>query len=222
MRRIATFVLLVIGAALIVAPIAWSMFGRTSDGARLVDDLRPIMQPAEVVQTAQNFQLFETLAADLGPVVTPENAKKFRAYEQALGAMQLETPKLVPGLSRALGTTPAQTQALLTAQYPAILSGLQALPKMQRDLGGVVAVLEKDAQPFSTQGRPALTQLGTLVAAVQRNPDNYASVDALPRLSLFPWFLLVPGIVIVLLSGFLLATERRAAGSASGAVLAAP
>ena len=222
MRRIATFVLLVIGIALIVAPLAWSMFGRTSDGARLVDDLRPIMQPSQVEQTTRNFQLFEGLAADLGPVVTPENAKTFRGYEQALAAMQAETPKLVPGLARALGTTPAQTQALLATQYPAILGGLQALPKLQRDLGGVVAVLEKDAQPFSTQGRPALTQLGTLVAAVQRNPHNYASVDALPRLSLFPWFLLVPGILIVLLSGFLLATEGRAAVISSSAVPAAP
>jgi len=57
---------------------------------------------------------------------------------------------------------------------------------------------------------------------VQRNPHNYASVDALPRLSLFPWFLLVPGILIVLLSGFLLATERRAAVISPSAVPTAP
>lgn len=223
MRKAALLALLAIGSALIAAPIAWSMFGRTSDGTKLVNDLRPIMQPANVAQTTQNFQLFAQLAADLGPVVTPQNARTFRGYAQVLAAMQTEAPELVPGLARALGATPAQTEALLAARYPAILRGLQALPQMQHDLSGVDTVLQKDAQPFSTRGRSALNQLGTLVAAVQRNPGNYASVAALPRLSLFPWFLLLPGIAIVLLSGFLLVTERRtAAAAAAAAAPAAP
>jgi hypothetical protein len=48
-----------------------------------------------------------------------------------------------------------------------------------------------------------------LVTTMQGNVSNYAAIDAMPRMSLFPWFFVVPGILIVLLAGGLLFAEWR-------------
>jgi hypothetical protein len=53
MRRFTLSVILVIGVGLIIAPFAFSMFSRASDGEQMVNDFRPIMQPANVQTTAE-------------------------------------------------------------------------------------------------------------------------------------------------------------------------
>lgn len=55
MRRLIVIVLLLIGVGLIVAPLSMSMFSRSSDGQKMVNDFRPIMQPANVETTAMYY-----------------------------------------------------------------------------------------------------------------------------------------------------------------------
>jgi hypothetical protein len=47
--------LLLIGVGLIVAPRSMSMFSRSSDGQKMVNGFRPIMQPASVKTTAMYY-----------------------------------------------------------------------------------------------------------------------------------------------------------------------
>ncbi len=51
MRRFTLSILVVVGVGLIVAPFALSMFSRSHKGAAMVNDFRPIMQPANVTTT---------------------------------------------------------------------------------------------------------------------------------------------------------------------------
>ena len=48
MKRLFLWLLLVIGVALIIVPIASGMFDKTSKGETMVNTFRPIMQPASV------------------------------------------------------------------------------------------------------------------------------------------------------------------------------
>ena len=71
MRRAATTVLLLIGVGLIVVPVSMSMFGRSSDGARMVTTFRPIMQPANVQTTADYYN---NVFTKLRPIALMMNA----------------------------------------------------------------------------------------------------------------------------------------------------
>lgn len=216
MRRLALVLLLATGAALIAAPLVLSMPGRSNDGADMVDDFRPIMQPVSVEKTVEYYGLFQGLGTDFGSFMNEEKVATFQGYMKGLGAMQEELPQMLSALGKQLGMTPAQMQRFLGEQFPAVAQGLAAMPQMGRDFSDVVGVMAKDAEPFAGV-EPALTHYGDLVDRMERNVGNYSSVDELPAMSAFSWFFFVPGALIVLLSGWLLATSARPA--VSGAVV---
>ena len=41
------------------------------------------------------------------------------------------------------------------------------------------------------------------------NVDNYAAVDSMPPMSLFPWFFIVPGFLVILSDLYLLIGDYR-------------
>jgi hypothetical protein len=52
-----------------------------------------------------------------------------------------------------------------------------------------------------------LTDFNPMVATMSDNVDNYQAVDALPSFDLFPWFFVIPGVLVAGLAG--LALRRR-------------
>jgi hypothetical protein len=54
---------------------------------------------------------------------------------------------------------------------------------------------------------------------MERNLDSYAGVDALPPFSLFPWFFVVPGLLIAGAAGWTIARRRRGRDSRGAIVL---
>jgi hypothetical protein len=181
LRRIILTALLVVGAALIAAPISMSMFSRTSAGEQTVNTFRPIMQPASVDKTAYYYNDVFT---------------KLRPFANMMPGVASDAQKLVPALAQALHMTPAQVQQLLKTQFPSMAALLQSLPQ-------AVAVFN--------QVPAGLDHYKPLVTTMQANVSNYAAIDAMPRMSLFPWFFVVPGILIILLAGFGLLAEWRPA-----------
>jgi hypothetical protein len=162
-----------------VAPVSMSMFDRTSKGEQTVNTFRPIMQPASVKTTADYYYNVFT---------------KLRPFALMMPAVQQDAQKLVPALAQALHTTPAQVQQMLATQFPSMAKLLQALPQ---------AVQVFDRVPAG------LDHYLPLVTTMQENVDNYAAIDAMPRMSLFPWFFVVPGIVLVLATMYLLVGDVR-------------
>ncbi len=179
LRNIILSVLMVIGVALIAAPLSMSMFSRSSNGEQMVNGFRPLMQPAHVQTTADYY----------------DNVfSKLRPFALAMPGVQADAQKLIPALATALHMTPAQVQKMLATQFPSLAKLLQALPQ---------------AVPVFKRVPPGLDWYRSLVRTMQANTVNYASVDAMPRMSLFPWFFVIPGILVLLLAGYGLLAEWK-------------
>ena len=180
MSRKVLWPVLVIGVALIVLPFAISLPSKASHGQTMMDQFRPIMQPASVRKTVNYYNQTFT---PLRPV--------------AIGGVQAasEVPKLGAALGTALHMTPAQVQQFLGKDFPALAGMLTALPKLT---------------PVFTNVPPGLDHYLPLVRTMQANVGNYASIDSLPNFRLFTWFFVIPGVLLVLLAGIPLVAERRA------------
>ena len=180
MKRVMLWTLLVIGVGLIVAPVAMGMFDKTSKGEAMVNGFRPIMQPASVQQTTYYY---DKVFTPLGP------------FSKVMPGVASDAQKLVPTLAQALHMTPAQVQQMLQTRFPSMAAMLQSLPQ---------------AEQIFTQIPPGLAHYKPLVTTMNANVDNYAAVDSLlPNMSLFSWFFIVAGILIVLANLYLLVGDYR-------------
>ena len=179
MKRVMLWSLLVVGLGLIVAPVAMGMFDKTSKGEAMVNSFRPIMQPASVQKTTYYY---DKVFTPLGP------------FSKLMPGVASDAQKLVPALAQALHMTPAQVQRMLKTQYPSLAAMLQSLPQ---------------AQQIFDQVPPGLAHYQPLVRTMNANVDNYAAVDSLPAMGLFPWFFILPGILIVLADLYLLVGDYR-------------
>ncbi len=208
MRRLVLSLFLVIGIGLIVAPLSMSMFSRTSDGEQTVNTFRPIMQPASVQKTADYYNNVFTKLRPIALAMTPQTIAKFNGYMKGFQGMQADAQKLVPALAQAMHMTPAQVQKMFATQFPAMAQMLTNLPQMQKDFGGLMGMMAANVDTFK-QVPPGLDHYKPLVDTMQANVGNYASIDAMPRMSLFPLFFLLPGIALVLMAAYLLVGDLR-------------
>ncbi len=179
MNRKVLWPILAIGVALIVMPFAISLPGKASAGQTMMDNFQPIMQPANVNTTVDYYN---RTFVPLRPV--------------AIGGVQAaaEVPQMIPALAKALHMTPAQVQQFLGTGFPAMAQLMANLPKLV---------------PVFTKVPPGLDHYLPLVRTMQNNVGNYAKIDSLPNFRLFTWFFVIPGVLLVLLAGWPLVTERR-------------
>lgn len=201
MNRKLLWAVLVIGFALVVAPFALSLPGKSAAGQRMLDNFQPIMQPDQVQVTATYYDNVFVPLGKITPMMSAQNLAKFQAYMKGFGGMQADAAKLVPMLAQALHMTPAQVQQLMAAQLPAMSAMLQSLPAMQRDFTGLLGTMQQNVGIFSRV--PAgLAHYKPLVRTMQGNVDNYEQVNSLPDFRLFTVFFAVPGVLLVLLAGY--------------------
>jgi hypothetical protein len=201
MNRKLLWAVLVIGLALVIAPFALSLPSKASAGERMLNGFQPIMQPSHVLQTARYYNDVFVPLGRVTPMMSAQNVQRFQSYLKGFGGMQADAAKLVPMLSQALHMTPAQVQALMGRQLPAMAAMLQSLPQMQRDFGGLLGVMQQNVGIFS-QVPAGLAYYKPLVTTMQANVDNYKQVNSLPSFRLFTWFFVVPGALLLLLSGW--------------------
>ena len=197
MRRLTLSTLLVIGVGLIVAPLALSMFPRANDGETMVNQFRPIMQPAAVQTTVDYYNDVFTKLRPIALAMNQQTVATFNGYLQGIKGMEQDLAKMPPALVRQLA-----------AQYPAMAAMLKGLPQLDRDFGALLGLMSANVGTFERV--PAgLDHYKPLVDTMQANVGNYQSVDALPRMGLFPWFFVVPGLLIVLAAAYLLVGDIR-------------
>ena len=201
MNRKLLWSVLVIGAALVIAPFALGLPGKSAAGQRMLNNFQPIMQPDQVQTTANYYDhVFIPLGA-VTPMMSAQNLAKFQAYMKGFAGVQVDATKLVPLLANALQMSPAQVQKLMATQLPAMAAMLQNLPAMQRDFGGLLGTMQQNVDVFSRV--PAgLAHYKPLVRTMQGNVDNYRQVNSLPDFRLFTFFFAVPGALLVLLAGY--------------------
>ncbi len=207
MARRAMWAVVVVGVLLIVAPFALGIPAKASAGQRMMDDFRPLMQPANVEQTASYYNDVFVPLGEIVPAMSQENTDKFVGYVQAFTALGVDAEKLVPALAQAMNMTTAQVGAFMAAQFPAMSELLQNLPAMQADFDSLVTLMAANVGIFE-QVPAGLTHYKPLVSTMQANVADYDKADQLPPMGLFTWFFVVPGLVLVALGAFGLRSDR--------------
>jgi hypothetical protein len=149
------FALVVLGAGVALAPVAFQMFDRAPKGGDMVEDFRPLMVEAKVRQI-QGY--FVVLGGGEGTVRS----------------------QVVPALAAASG----ETNEEVLAHYPALAEWGETWPATS-------------------------AQMAPMIGAMADNLGTYAAVKALPPFPLFPWFFVVPGVLVVVFAG-LAWRDRRA------------
>lgn len=201
MNRKLPWGVLVIGLALLVAPFALGMPGKSAAGQRMLNGFQPIMQPGQVQVTANYYDHVFVPLGKVTPMMSAANLAKFQTYMRGFSGMQTDAAKLVPMLAQALHMTPTQVQSLMAAQLPSMAAMLQSLPAMQRDFGGLLGTMQQNVGIFR-QVPAGLAHYRPLVRTMQANVDNYKQVNSLPDFRLFTWFFVVPGALLILLAGY--------------------
>jgi hypothetical protein len=201
MNRKLLWAVLVIGLALVIAPLALGLPGKAAAGERMMNGFQPIMQPDHVATTARYYNDVFVPLGTVTPMMSAQNLAKFQADLKGFGGMQTDAAKLVPLLAQAMHMTPAQVQAVMATQLPSMAAMLQNLPAMQRDFGGLLGTMQQNVGIFS-QVPAGLAHYQPLVTTMQANVDNYKQVNSLPDFRLFTVFFLVPGVLLILLAGY--------------------
>ena len=62
---------------------------------------------------------------------------------------------------------------------------------------------------FSDHWPEINAQMAPVVGVMSDNVDNFAAVDAMPAFPLFPWFFVVPGVLLIVLAGFSLRSRQQ-------------
>jgi hypothetical protein len=214
MNRKLLWVVFAIGLALVIAPFALLLPTRASAGEDMLTGFQPIMQPDQVATTAHYYDDVFVPLGQATPMMNARNLAKFQAYMDGFGEMQSDSAKLVPLLARALNMTPAQVQAMMAENLPAMAAMLQNLPQMQRDFNGLISTMQANEEIFS-QVPAGLAHYEPLVTTMQANVDNYADVNSLPSFRLFTWFFVIPGVLLIVIAGYTLWTGRSEATHAA-------
>src|SRR6266540_2591684 len=131
MNRKLLWAVLVIGLALVIAPLAMSLPSKTSAGERMLSGFQPIMNPVQVHKTAYYYDEVFVPLGRVTPMMSAQNLAKFQGYLKGFGGMQTDAAKLVPMLAQSLQMTPAQVRALMDEQLPAVEQTPRHLPQQQ-------------------------------------------------------------------------------------------
>jgi hypothetical protein len=91
-RKALWWAVLVIGVALIVAPLAMGMPGKAAAGQRMLNGFQPIMAPAHVQTTADYYYKVFVPLGQITPLFSNANADKFGGYLQGMQASGLKIP----------------------------------------------------------------------------------------------------------------------------------
>lgn len=170
---------LILGIVMIVMPFAISMPSKAGAGQTMLDNFRPIMQPASVQKTADYYN---------------NTFVQLRPIAQAGPQLASESPKLVGMLAQQLKMSPAQVQGLLKTNFPAMAGLLGGLPQLE---------------PVFANVPPGLDHYKPLVDVMQAEMTDYEKVDSLPSFRLFTWFFVIPGVLLVIFAGLPLTMGLR-------------
>jgi len=130
-----------------------------------------------VVAAPAIFQMFSRapkgadMIDDFRSLMTTEKLRSIQGYFVAIGAGE---GSLRTGVLPGLAAQDAVSAASLENEFP-------------------------DAQAFIRDWPTMFQEFAPMIGTMQGNVDNYAAVDALPPFGLFPWFFVVPGVLVAAL-----------------------
>ena len=199
MIRKMMWAVLAVGVVLIIAPFAMGLPDKADGGQQMIDAFEPIMEEQNVQTTADYYyDVFVPLGAVV-PAMSQENIDTFNGYLAGFAAVGVDAENMVPALSQAMGMPEADVQAFMAAQFAGFTNMMQALPQMEGDFSGLLELMEANVAVFE-QVPAGLEHYEPLVTTMQEQRVNYDKVSSLPDFSLFTWFFVVPGALLVVLA----------------------
>ena len=155
------------------------------------------------------FQMFTrapsgaSMIDDFRPYMTVEQIELFEGYMDEIGAAVAETDG---DLQADLVADGAVDEAAFATDFALVANFIDEWPTIDEDMSDMLATMDA-------------------------NRGNYAAVDALPSFDLFPWFFVIPGLLVVITASVMLVRDRRGRSVGAGrwilvglgvAILAAP
>ena len=196
MIRKILWAVLVVGVALIVAPFAMGLPDKADGGQQMIDGFAPIMDEQNVQITADYYYDVFVPLGEIAPAMSQENIDQFNAYLAGFAAVGVDAQNMVPALSQAMGMPEADVQAFMAAQFTGITTMLEQLPEMEAAFGGLLGLMQENVAIFE-QVPAGLAHYEPLVTTMQEQQANYDKVSSLPDFTLFTWFFVIPGVVLV-------------------------
>src|SRR5206468_4215748 len=80
MNRKLLWAVFAMGLALVIAPLALGLPGKTAAGQRMLNGFQPIMQPDQVATTARYYNQVFVPLGKVTPMMSAQNLAKFQAY----------------------------------------------------------------------------------------------------------------------------------------------
>ena len=112
---------------------------------------------------------------DFEPVLTRENVTTFQGHMETFGGMREDMNKMMPAFAQQMGLTEEQLNQMIGEQFPALANGMEQMDVMGEDFNMVITVMDN-------------------------NVENFQKANELPMRTM-PWFFVVAGGIIVVLSG---------------------
>ncbi len=199
---------LVVGLLLIAAPFAIGLPGKASGGQNMIDAFEPIMDEQNVQTTSDYYYDVFVPLGQVAPAMSQENIDKFNGYLAGFGPMAAEGQQLVPAFAQATGMSEEDAGAFMASEFPAMFQMLQGLPQMQQDFEGLLGLMDANVAIFE-QVPAGLDHYKPLVDTMEAEVENYDKVASLPNFTLFTWFFLIPGVLLMVLAAFGLFGNRK-------------
>ena len=212
MIRKILWAVLFVGVALIVAPFAMGLPDKADGGQQMIDGFAPIMDEQNVQITADYYYDVFVPLGEIAPAMSQENIDQFNAYLAGFAAVGVDAENMVPALSQAMGMPEEDVQAFMAAQFTGITTMIEQLPEMEAAFGGLLGLMQENVAIFE-QVPAGLDHYEPLVTTMQEQQANYDKVASLPDFTLFTWFFVIPGVVLVGLAVTGLFLGREPSGS---------
>ncbi len=196
MIRKILWAVLVVGVMLIVAPLAMGLPDKADGGQQMIDGFAPIMEEQNVQTTADYYYDVFVPLGEVAPAMSQENIDRFNAYLAGFAAVGLDAEAMVPALAQAMGMPEADVQAFMAAQFVGITTMIEQLPEMEAAFGELLGLMQANVAIFE-QVPAGLDHYEPLVTTMQEQRANYDKVSSLPDFTLFTWFFVIPGVVLV-------------------------
>jgi len=168
-RRLTSWLVVVVGIGLITLGFARNLFSVGPAFEEMIDDFRPALNDEAIGALRADLQGLDAVAVEFGTAVAPAMASQ-------------------------LGMTPAEFDAYVATEFPAVAGGMAIVPHAVTGFSGLVDVLDQQQA-------------------------NFRSADEIPTESLpattVPWGILFVGAVFVALGAAMLLTSDNRAPAAT-------
>ncbi len=116
-----------------------------------------------------------SMMKDFENVLTRPNVTTFQGHMRTFAGMQADMNRMLPALAQQMHVSQDQMNQMIQQQFPGVANGIKQMNRMGRDFNTVITVMD-------------------------RNVDNFQKADQLP-MSMMPWFFIIAGGALVILSG---------------------